>query len=122
MLFSLESEYSVTVIAPASVSSTRSTPLIRAATHVQLQSTAKRIAIFVRCLCGDCKQEVKLFALRAECQMAAVRLLFDDDGNIGAIEADNRPRTVGNGTVDTAWCGIFSDYKQFGPLSHPIQR
>ena len=50
---------------------------------------------------------------------AAVRLLFDDAGDIAAIEADNRPRTIGRETVDAAWRGTFSDYQQFGRYRLP---
>ncbi|MHB1102114.1 MAG: DUF6544 family protein [Devosia sp.] len=50
---------------------------------------------------------------------AALRFLFDGNGDVVAMQADDRPMTVGDTTVPTPWHGIYSKYKQFGPYRIP---
>src|SRR5436305_11674506 len=50
---------------------------------------------------------------------ATVRFRFDADGDIIALEADDRPMAVGDQTVPTAWHGIYSQYEQFGAYRLP---
>lgn len=42
--------------------------------------------------------------------VAAVSLIFDDQGDIVAAEADDRPRDTNGTLVPTRWRGTFSDY------------
>ena len=67
---------------------------------------------------GDRRIEVSANSRHGQ---AAIRMLFDDAGDIGAIEADNRPRRIGQETVDTDWRGTFSDYQQFGRYRLPTK-
>lgn len=50
---------------------------------------------------------------------ARVRLLFDAAGDMVGVEADDRPRTVGNQSVPTRWIGRFSDYTAIGDYRMP---
>ncbi|WP_354044251.1 DUF6544 family protein [Devosia sp. UYZn731] len=50
---------------------------------------------------------------------ATVRQLFDADGDIVGIEADDRPYLVDGKTLPTRWVGRFSDYAQFGTYRLP---
>jgi hypothetical protein len=50
---------------------------------------------------------------------AAVRLHFDDDGDIVASSAPDRPRAVGKEAVPTPFAGDFSDYHDFGGIRVP---
>jgi len=50
---------------------------------------------------------------------AALRFLFDGNGDIVAMQADDRPMIVGDETVPTPWHGIYGAYKQFGPYRIP---
>jgi hypothetical protein len=52
--------------------------------------------------------------------LARVRLVFED-GDIARIEADDRPRAVGRGTVPTGWRGRFFDYREMGGCRIPTQ-
>jgi hypothetical protein len=49
---------------------------------------------------------------------ARVRLVFAN-GDIGRIEADDRPRLVGGRTVPTRWCGRFFDYREMNGCRIP---
>ncbi|MEO5806459.1 DUF6544 family protein [Devosia sp.] len=51
--------------------------------------------------------------------VARVRLLFDAEGDIVAIEADDRPFLVGGKSVPTRWIGRFGDYASFGRYRLP---
>lgn len=50
---------------------------------------------------------------------AAVRHLFDANGDIVGIEADDRPYLVDGKTVPVRWVGRFRDYAAFGPYRLP---
>lgn len=50
---------------------------------------------------------------------AAVRLQFDDAGDVVAASADARPRAVGKQTVDTPFRGEFRDYGIVGGARVP---
>jgi hypothetical protein len=50
---------------------------------------------------------------------ARVSLLFDAGGDIIGIDANDRPRAVGNAAVPTRWVGRFSDYAQSGDYRWP---
>lgn len=50
---------------------------------------------------------------------ARVRFSFGPDGDIIAMDADDRPMTVGNRTVPTPWHGSYGAYKQFGRYRIP---
>lgn len=58
-------------------------------------------------------------SLMASGGAAIVRLLFDDAGDIVGSEADDRPMSVGAGSVPTKWIGRFSDYADFGRYRLP---
>lgn len=51
--------------------------------------------------------------------IAAVRHLFDANGDIVGIEADDRPYLVDGKTVPVRWVGRFRDYANFGPYRLP---
>lgn len=51
---------------------------------------------------------------------ARVRLVFEG-GDLARIEADDRPRAVGRGTVPTGWRGRFSDYRDLGGCRIPTR-
>lgn len=51
---------------------------------------------------------------------ARVRLVFEGD-DLARIEADDRPRAVGRGTVPTPWRGCFSDYREMGGCRIPTR-
>ncbi len=50
---------------------------------------------------------------------AAVRLHFDDDGDIVAASAQDRPRAVGKAVVQTPFAGEFGDYELFDGIRLP---
>jgi hypothetical protein len=50
---------------------------------------------------------------------AAMRLHFDDAGDIVAASADDRPRAVGKGAVSTPFAGEFGDYEIFDGVRLP---
>lgn len=51
---------------------------------------------------------------------AAVRFIFDDAGDIVAMESDDRPMTAANGSmVPTPWHGLYGRYTQFGAYRIP---
>ena len=50
---------------------------------------------------------------------ASVRFVFDAAGDIVAMEAGDRPMTVGNTTVPTPWRGTYGAYKRFGRYHIP---
>ena len=50
---------------------------------------------------------------------AAMRLHFDDGGDIVAASAPDRPRAVGKKAVPTPFAGDFSDYRDFGGIRVP---
>jgi hypothetical protein len=50
---------------------------------------------------------------------ASVRFILDAAGDIVAMEADDRPMTVGNTTVPTPWRGTYGAYKRFGRYRIP---
>lgn len=50
---------------------------------------------------------------------AVLRFLFDGNGDIVAMQADDRPMMVGDETVPTPWHGIYGAYKQFGRYRIP---
>jgi hypothetical protein len=52
--------------------------------------------------------------------VARVRLTFEN-GDIARIEADDRPRAVGNRTIPTRWRGRFFDYRQVGGCRVPTR-
>ncbi|MEO8685264.1 MAG: DUF6544 family protein [Devosia sp.] len=51
--------------------------------------------------------------------IAVVRQLFDADGDIVGIEADDRPYLLDGKTVPMRWVGRFRDYAQFGGYRVP---
>ncbi|UJW85691.1 DUF6544 family protein [Devosia sp. SL43] len=51
--------------------------------------------------------------------IAAVRHLFDANGDIVGIEADDRPYLLDGKTVPMRWIGRFRDYTQFGSYRVP---
>ncbi|MEO6179173.1 MAG: DUF6544 family protein [Devosia sp.] len=51
--------------------------------------------------------------------VVAVRQTFDADGDIVAIETDDRPYQVDRTAVPTRWVGRFWDYAQFGRYRLP---
>ena len=51
--------------------------------------------------------------------LATVRHLFDANGDIVGIEADDRPYLVDGKTVPVRWIGRFSDYANYGPYRLP---
>lgn len=51
---------------------------------------------------------------------ARVRLVFED-GDVARIEADDRPRALGCGTVATGWRGRFFDYSELGGCRIPVR-
>lgn len=51
---------------------------------------------------------------------ARVRLVFEG-GDVARIEADDRPRAVGRGTVPTGWRGCFFDYHEMGGCRIPAR-
>jgi hypothetical protein len=51
--------------------------------------------------------------------LAAVRQLFDENGDIVGIEADDRPYLVDGMPVPTRWVGRFRDYVIFGAYRLP---
>ena len=53
--------------------------------------------------------------------IAAVRHLFDANGDIVGIEADDRPYLVDGKTVPVRWVGRFRDYANFGPYRLPTR-
>ena len=59
-------------------------------------------------------------AARSRSGVARLRFIFDANGDIAAMEADDRPMTVGDGTVPTRWVGSYSDYRQFGSYRLPF--
>ena len=51
---------------------------------------------------------------------ASVRFTFDEAGDIVAMTADDRPRTIAGGaSVPTGWRGTYSRYTGFGPYRLP---
>jgi hypothetical protein len=50
---------------------------------------------------------------------AAIRFIFDANGDIARMEADDRPMTVDGKTVPTRWHGIYADYRQLGGYRIP---
>lgn len=48
-----------------------------------------------------------------------VTLLFDEAGDIVAIEATDRPRSVGKANIPTPWVGRFSNYERDGAYRWP---
>jgi hypothetical protein len=50
---------------------------------------------------------------------ASVRFIFNTDGDIVRMEADDRPMTVNGGTVPTRWIGSYAAYRQFGRYRIP---
>jgi hypothetical protein len=50
---------------------------------------------------------------------ATVRLLFDADGDLEGIEADDRPYLVGGKSLPMRWIGRFRDYADFGSYRLP---
>lgn len=42
-----------------------------------------------------------------------VRLRLDEDGRIGSVEAEDRPRKEGSGFVERPWRGRFFDYREY---------
>lgn len=57
--------------------------------------------------------------LQTEGGPARVRLGFDRDGDVLSIEADDRPRAVGDQNIPTRWIGRFSGYARFGNYRLP---
>lgn len=51
---------------------------------------------------------------------ARIRLVFEG-GDLARIEADDRPRAVGRGTVPTRWRGHFSDDRALGGYRIPTR-
>lgn len=58
-------------------------------------------------------------ALQTEGGPARVRLGFDADGDVVSMEADDRPRAVGDQNIATRWIGRFSGYARFGNYRLP---
>ena len=56
---------------------------------------------------------------RSRSGAAAVRFLFDEGGDIVAMQADERPMTVDGKTVPTPWRGTYSNYRRFGSYRIP---
>jgi hypothetical protein len=56
---------------------------------------------------------------RAGSQLASVRFVFDDNGDISALEADDRPMERDGALVPTPWRGSYSSYRQFGSYRLP---
>jgi hypothetical protein len=50
---------------------------------------------------------------------ATVRFIFDDDGDIVRMEADDRPMETNGMTVPTPWHGLYSRYTTFGQYRIP---
>ncbi len=50
-----------------------------------------------------------------------VRLLLNEAGDVIEIQAEDRPRQVGQGTLNTAWFGRASDYQTIGGRRLPTQ-
>lgn len=50
---------------------------------------------------------------------AAMRLHFDEAGDIVAASAEDRPRAVGKDVVPTPFAGDFADYRDFGGIRVP---
>jgi Family of unknown function (DUF6544) len=64
---------------------------------------------------------VEVSAATADGQTASVRLVFDEAGDIIAVEADDRPRESEGRFLATSWRGDFSDYKDFGGVRLPAR-
>jgi hypothetical protein len=52
-------------------------------------------------------------------ERVAVLLHFDEVGDIVAMSAAARPRTVGKQIVDTPWHGVFGEYREFAGTRLP---
>lgn len=50
---------------------------------------------------------------------ASATFSFDAAGDITGMVADDRPMSVGTGTVPTAWIGSYSDYREMGGYRIP---
>lgn len=50
---------------------------------------------------------------------ATVRFLFDPQGDIVGLQADDRPRMSGGAAIPTPWIGSFGRYRQFGRYRIP---
>ncbi|MCB1487980.1 MAG: hypothetical protein KDJ88_11055 [Bauldia sp.] len=64
---------------------------------------------------------VEVAADTADGQTARVRLIFDTDGDVVAIEADDRPRDEGGKLVPQPWRGTFGDYRDFDGIRIPTR-
>ena len=58
-------------------------------------------------------------ATNVDGERVAVRLHFDDRGDIVAVAAPDRPRAVGRGVVPTPFSGGFTDYQHVGAVRLP---
>ena len=51
----------------------------------------------------------------------AVRLEFDEAGDVRAAGTPARPRDTPSGPVPTPWGGEYADYRTFGGLRIPVR-
>lgn len=65
------------------------------------------------------ERTVEVSAEAADGEFARLRLIFDADGDVVAVEVDDRPREVKGDHVATRWRGVFSDYRDFGGIRLP---
>ena len=52
---------------------------------------------------------------------AEIIMTFDEAGDVSSIEAEGRPRMVGDAAVSTRWVGRYADYAQIGAYRLPRQ-
>ena len=50
-----------------------------------------------------------------------VRLLLDEAGDVARVEADDRPRLVGDASIPTPWFGRGTDYQRLGGRRLPMK-
>ncbi len=60
-------------------------------------------------------------AARVGSGRAAIRLAFDDAGDLVEASTDRRPRLEGKKIVPRPWRGLFSDYASFGGVRVPTK-